>query len=371
MPTTNSPDPRVAAQTAAQRWLDARLRAVRGGLFAAVAAGTAATLAYAAFAAALAAIVASWAGAGPVGAGTWVALGLALVARSALSALRDACGARASLSVRAQARGEVLDALQRLGPLRHRSGDDGALATVAVEQVDALDGYVARYWPQRSIAVFVPLLLWALVLPRSWLAALLLLATAPLIPLFMLLVGRGAARASEAQAGALGRLGAQFLDLLRGLPTLRLLGATGRGAARLSAAAEDYRRRMLAVLRLAFLSSAVLELFASIGIALVALYLGLALLGRFDVGHYGLPLRLDTALFVLLLAPECYAPLRQLGADYHARAPMRWPRLRRSMRSARPRRRCERPARRRCRMTRRRRSNSMRSPCVMPTAALR
>ena len=77
---------------------------------------------------------------------------------------------------------------------------------------------------------------------------------------------------------------------------------------------------MLGVLRLAFLSSAVLELFASIGIALVALYLGLALLGRFDVGHYGLPLRLDTALFVLLLAPECYAPLRQLGADYHARA---------------------------------------------------
>lgn len=293
---------------------------MRGGLFAAVAAGVGATLAYAAFAAALAAIVASWTGAGPVGAGTWILLLLALIARSALSTVRDACGARASLTVRAQARGEVLDALQRLGPLRHRRGDDGALATVAVEQVDALDGYVARYWPQRHVAVLVPLLLWALVLPRSWLAALLLLATAPLIPLFMLLVGRGAARASEAQAGALGRLGAQFLDLLRGLPTLRLLGATGRGAARLSAAAEDYRRRMLGVLRLAFLSSAVLELFASIGIALVALYLGLALLGRFDVGHYGLPLRLDTALFVLLLAPECYAPLRQLGADYHARA---------------------------------------------------
>jgi ATP-binding cassette subfamily C protein CydD len=293
---------------------------VRGGLLAAVAAGTGATLAYAAFAAALAAIVASWSGAGPVGAGTWIVLSLALFARSALSTLRDACAARASLAVRAQARRDVLAALERLGPLRHRSGDDGALATIAVEQVDALDGYVARYWPQRHVAVLVPLLLWVLVLPRSWLAALLLLATAPLIPLFMWLVGHGAARASEAQAGALGRLGAQFLDLLRGLPTLRLLGATARGAARLSAGAEDYRRRMLAVLRLAFLSSAVLELFASIGIALVALYLGLALLGRFDVGHYGVPLRLDTALFVLLLAPECYAPLRQLGADYHARA---------------------------------------------------
>ncbi|MBN8739773.1 MAG: thiol reductant ABC exporter subunit CydD [Lysobacterales bacterium 69-70] len=293
---------------------------MRGWTATAAAAGTAATLAYAVFAAALAAIVASWTGTGTVGRGAWIALVLALVARSALNALREAGGAQASLILRRQVRKDLLAALERLGPLRHRAGDDGALATVAVEQVDALDGYVARYLPQRHVAAFVPLLLWLLVLPRSWLAALLLLATAPLIPLFMLLVGRGAARASEAQAGALGRLGAQFLDLLRGLPTLRLLGATARGAARLAASAEDYRQRMLAVLRLAFLSAAVLELFASIGIALVALYLGLALLGRFDIGHYGVPLRLDTALFVLLLAPECYAPLRQLGVDYHARA---------------------------------------------------
>ena len=106
----------------------------------------------------------------------------------------------------------------------------------------------------------------------------------------------------------------------RGLPTLRLLGAVERGAQRLAASAAEFRQRSLSVLRLAFLSSAVLELFAAVSIAMLALYLGLALLGRIDIGHYGRPLRLDTALFLLLLAPEFFAPLRQLGSDYHARA---------------------------------------------------
>lgn len=310
----------AATERDAERWLGARTRDVRGWIHAATLAGVASTLAYAAFAAALAATVAGWLSPeSPPGAGGLVVLVTALLARGVLTVARDVCGARASLLLRTGLRGDVMAALARLGPLRRHAGDDGALATLAIEQVDALDAYVARYLPQRHVAVLVPLLLCALIVPRSWLAALLLLATAPLIPLFMTLVGRGAARASAAQALALGRLGAQFLDLLRGLPLLRLLGNVQAGAERLSAGARDYRRRMNAVLRLAFLSSAVLELFASIGIALVALYLGLALLGRFDLGHYGAPLRLDTALFILLLAPEFYAPLRQLGSDYHAR----------------------------------------------------
>lgn len=313
----------AAQERAALAWLHARTHAVRGWTLSASAAGVGATLAYAIFAAALAQVVAGWiapAAAAPASGTLLAILAAALLARAVLQVARDVCGLRASLAVRVQVRAGTVAAIERLGPLRRALGDDGALATLAIEQVDALDGYIARYRPQTRIAVLVPLLLCALIVPRSWLAAVLLLVTAPLIPLFMTLVGRGAARASEAQAAALAHLGAQFLDLLRGLPTLRLLGNTSQGAARLAQSAGDYRRRLMSVLRLAFLSSAVLELFASIGIALVALYLGLALLGRFSVGHYGEPLQLADALFVLLLAPEFYAPLRQLGSDYHARA---------------------------------------------------
>ncbi|MCQ4166804.1 thiol reductant ABC exporter subunit CydD [Tahibacter harae] len=308
-------------QALALAWLNRVCAGVRRWSLLAVAAGVAASLAFAGFAFAVAALVAAWLG--PPAAPDWrllLLIPLLLLLRSALLALRDWAGARAAVALRGQVRGELLDALQRLGPLRRRAGDDGALAALVLEQVDALDGYVSRYLPQRHIAALVPLLLMLLALPQSWLAALLLAVTAPLIPVFMTLVGWGAAAAAQAQAAALARLSGQFLDLVRGLPTLRLLGAVERGAQRLAATAAEFRQRSLAVLRLAFLSSAVLELFAAVSIAMLALYLGLALLGRIDIGHYGRPLRLDTALFLLLLAPEFFAPLRQLGSDYHARA---------------------------------------------------
>ncbi|TDR44938.1 ATP-binding cassette subfamily C protein CydD [Tahibacter aquaticus] len=307
--------------SSAQRWLDVQAQALRGWTLLAAAAGTAAALAFALFAFGLASVAQGWISADSSRTAAALAQALAgAVLRAACLALRDWAGLRAAALVRRRARDEVLDALAQLGPLRARVGDDGALATLAVEQVDALDAYYARYLPQRWIVATVPLLLLALIAPHSWLAALLLLATAPLIPLFMRLVGMGAAEASRQQAGALARLGAQFLDLLRGLPTLRLLAAADLGAQRLDASAQDYRRRLLSVLRLAFLSSAVLEFFASVSIALVALYLGLALLGRFDSGHYGAVPSLGSALYILLLTPEFFAPLRQLGSDYHARA---------------------------------------------------
>ncbi|MDC8011826.1 thiol reductant ABC exporter subunit CydD [Tahibacter soli] len=304
---------------AAARWLRRHLHAVREWSWLAIVAGVTASLSYAAFAYLVAQAAQAWIAGNDIAASTpWLALA-AVLARGACHATRDWAGARAAIVVRANARAEVLDALERLGPLRARLGDDGALATLAIEQVDALDGYVARYAPQRIVAVVVPLAIVALVLPHSWLAALLLTLTAPLIPLFMTLVGYGAAAASREQADALARLGGRFLDLVRGLPTLRLLAAADVGVQRLADGANEYRSRMLRVLRLAFLSSSVLEFFASAAIAMVALYLGLALLGRFDTGHYG-AIDLRSALFILLLAPEFYAPLRQLGADYHARA---------------------------------------------------
>jgi ATP-binding cassette subfamily C protein CydD len=304
---------------AAARWLRRHLAVVRGWTMLAIAAGIAASMSYAAFAFLVAHAAQVWISGNAVAASTpWLAL-VAVLARGACHATRDWAGARAAIVVRGNARSEVLDALERLGPLRARLGDDGALATLAIEQVDALDGYVARYAPQRVVAVLVPLALVALVLPHSWLAAAIFVVTAPLIPLFMMLVGYGAAAASREQADALARLGGRFLDLVRGLPTLRMLAAAHIGAQRLADGAHEYRERMLRVLRLAFLSSSVLEFFASGAIAMVALYLGLALLGRFDMGHYG-AIDLGSALFILLLAPEFYAPLRQLGADYHARA---------------------------------------------------
>ncbi|HUD42144.1 MAG TPA: thiol reductant ABC exporter subunit CydD [Dokdonella sp.] len=312
-----------AAEAAARRWLGTRTRTVDGWTGLAAAAGLAATLAWIGFAALLAAVAAHWTGQPDARPSTPVALVLApllLLARSLSLALRDWAGCRASLRLRAAVRDELLDALARLGPLRAAAGSDGALATVVVEQVDALDGYVARYRPQCVVALGVPLLIVLAVLPQSWLAALILAATAPLIPLFMLLVGQGAAAANRRQAEALATLGGRFLDLVRGLPALRLAGRTEWGAAAVRDGAQGYRRSSLRVLRLAFLSSTVLELFASLAIAMVALYLGLALLGRFPAGHYGGPMQLDAALFVLLLAPEFFAPLRQLGADYHLRA---------------------------------------------------
>lgn len=310
----------TAAADEARRWLDGHERTVRRWIALASASGASATLGFALLAAAIAQIAQHWIDATPPGASAFLLAVAGALLRGVCLALRDWAGLRAAVAVRAQVRSDVLDALARLGPLRARAGDDGALASVAVDQVDALDGYFRRYLAQRRIAVFAPLLVLMLVVPESWLAAAVLLATAPLIPLFMLLVGLGAAQASRQQAGALARLGAGFLDLVRGLPALRLLAAAATGAQRLAEDAQDYRRRMLAVLRLAFLSSAVLEFFAAVSIALVALYLGLALLGRFDSGHYGATMTLQSALFILLLTPEFYAPLRQLGSDYHARA---------------------------------------------------
>lgn len=269
----------------------------------------------------LARIIAAWVGGSSPP--TWellYAVPLLVLLRSVLLAGKDWAGARAGLAVRRQVRERLLAQLAALGPLRAGVGSDGELSTTVLEQVDALNDYYARYRPQTILAVLIPLMIAVAVAPRSWLAAVILLVTAPLIPLFMVLVGKGAAAASERQVVALGVLGGRFLDLLRGAPTLRLLGRGETGARWVEHASEAYRQRTMGVLRLAFLSSAVLELFASVAIAMVAVYLGLSLLGRFFWGHYGVPMQLENALFILLLAPEYYAPLRQLGAEYHARA---------------------------------------------------
>jgi ATP-binding cassette, subfamily C, bacterial CydD len=240
--------------------------------------------------------------------------------RPLLNYARERLLLRASVSIRLQLRSQLLKALAFLGPERSQYGSDGALSTLVLEQVDALDGYFSRYVLQQQLAVLMPLLIAAATCFYSPFAAALLLLTAPLVPVFMILLGQAAARKNRAQLSALSALSGRFLDLLRGLPTLRRLGAQLQAQQAIDSAAESYRMRTMAVLRLAFLSTAVLELFASLAIALVAVYLGLGLLGVLPWANGRIPVPYQGALFILLLAPEFYAPLRQLGADYHDKA---------------------------------------------------
>ena len=245
---------------------------------------------------------------------------MCLLLRSLLSLLKERVLQKLSLHVRHGVRRRLLHALAALGPARSHFGSDGALSTQILEQVDALDGYISRFYVQRTVAVATPLLIAAAVFYHSKLAAALLLLTAPLVPLFMILVGTAAAKKSRRQLDTLSQLGGRFLDLVRGMPTLRRLNAVAQAEKQVSASALAYQKRTMSVLMLAFLSGAVLELFASLAIALVAVYLGLGLIGVLPWAKGVVPVPYEGALFILLLAPEFYAPLRQLGNDYHAKA---------------------------------------------------
>lgn len=228
--------------------------------------------------------------------------------------------AQCSRDCRQQLRTALQQKLAAQGAARSRFGPDGALSTLLTEQVDALDGYISRYWPQLFLVVWTPLLIVLAVSLHSWLAAVLFLLTAPLVPFFMILVGREASKASSEKLTELSRLGGRLLQFVRGLTVLRRLNAVPQATAQLAGAAERYRASSLAVLRLAFLSTAVLELFSSLAIALVALYLGLGLVGELPWAQGEVAVSFVPALFILLLAPEFYQPLRQLGNDYHAKA---------------------------------------------------
>ncbi|MDZ7871072.1 MAG: thiol reductant ABC exporter subunit CydD [Rheinheimera sp.] len=245
---------------------------------------------------------------------------LAFVLRLACLSLRDALTQHSSRLLRAGLRQQLLNRLAAQGPARQRFGSDGLLSTLLTEQVDALDGYISRYWPQLFQVIWTPLCIALVVCWHSWLAGLLLLVTAPLVPLFMILVGREASKASSEKLAELGRMGARLWQFLQGMTLLRRLNAIPQATAQLEHAAERYRSSSLQVLRLAFLSTAVLELFASLAIALVALYLGLGLLGELPWAKGEVPVAFAPAFFILLLAPEFYQPLRQLGSDFHAKA---------------------------------------------------
>ena len=239
--------------------------------------------------------------------------------RAALSQAAEAAGFEAAAGIRGRLRAELAAHLVRLGPSYTKLRETGALAATLLEKVDALDGFFARYLPQLFAAASVPLAVAAAAATVDWRIALGLLASAPLLVLFMALIGRGALAASEGQMQVLARMGGYFLDRLRGLATLRVLGQADAEAGRIAAVAEDFRRRTMKVLRIAFLTSTVLELFAAGAIAGVAIMVALGLLDVLQGGP-GSGLTLAGGLFLLLLAPDFFLPLRQLALHYHDRA---------------------------------------------------
>ncbi|WP_245263345.1 thiol reductant ABC exporter subunit CydD [Azorhizobium doebereinerae] len=225
--------------------------------------------------------------------------------------------ARAALTA---LRGRVGLALAVRSPLDRERPAAGLAASAIAEQAEAVVPYLSRFRPARMRATFVPLVIFAVVLPLSWAAALVLLVALPLIPLFMALIGMRAQAASEAQLAQMGDMNGFLLDRLRGLSTIRALDAVDLTAARLRASAEDLRARTMAVLRIAFLSSAVLELFSALGVAMVAVYVGFHLLGTMEFGTWGGRLSLGEGLFILMLAPAFFEPMRDLSAVWHDRA---------------------------------------------------
>ncbi|MFC5584984.1 thiol reductant ABC exporter subunit CydD [Nitratireductor kimnyeongensis] len=217
-------------------------------------------------------------------------------------------------------RNQAVAGLAEISPLSAARPSSGLAASTLAEQAEAIVPYVARYRPARMRAMIVPLAILACVLAFSWAAALVLLMAAPLIPVFMALVGWRAKAASEEQLAEMGSMNAFLIDRLRGMTTIRSFDAVDRTATRLRATAEDLRSRTMAVLRIAFLSSAVLELFAALGVAMVAVYVGFHLLGELNFGAWGSKLSLAEGLFILLLAPSFFEPLRELSSVWHDRA---------------------------------------------------
>ncbi len=234
------------------------------------------------------------------------------LARGLVDAGFEATGRIGAARVMGELRSRLVRHLLLIRPGALQSERSGELAAAAVQGVDALEAYFARYLPQAVLAVLAPLFILAWTFPRDWEAAAILAITAPLIPVFMILIGRLAERSTRRRWRRLSRLSARFLDLVGGLETLRAHGLAETQGRSIAAAGDSYRRETMATLRIGFLSALVLELLAMIGVALVAATVGIQL----AEGALGL----TAGLTVLILAPELYMPLRRLGAQFHASA---------------------------------------------------
>lgn len=236
-----------------------------------------------------------------------VALGRGLIAW-----LTELAAHRAGAAVKSELRGRLLDRAAELGPGWLAGQRTGSLVSLATRGVDALDDYFSRYLPQLGLAVVVPVAVLVRVVTEDWVSAAIIVVTLPLIPVFMILIGMATQSRMDRQWRLLSRLSGHFLDVVAGLPTLKVFGRAKAQAESIRKITDDYRRATMRTLRIAFLSSFALELLATLSVALVAVTIGMRLVhGELD---------LYTGLVILILAPEAYLPLRQVGAQYHAAA---------------------------------------------------
>ncbi len=237
------------------------------------------------------------------------ALPMAIAARAFFAWAADVLAARAAAAVKHDLRVRLFDHLVNLGPVAAERERTGELATTLGEGVEALDAYIGRYLSQLALAAVIPLIVAAVVASRDLLSGVVLLLTAPLIPLFMFLIGRLADARAIRQWRERSRLAAVFLDIIQGLTTLKVLGRSSELVVTIRRVSEAFRESSMAVLRVAFLSALVLELVATLSVAVIAVEIGLRLLA----GRVGF----EQAFLVLLLAPEVYLPLRRLGTHFH------------------------------------------------------
>ncbi|CAL9489316.1 Vitamin B12 import ATP-binding protein BtuD [Streptomyces sp. enrichment culture] len=226
--------------------------------------------------------------------------------------LTELAAHRASAAVKSELRGRLLDRATALGPAWLDGQRTGSLVTLATRGVDALDGYFSRYLPQLGLAVVVPVAVLARIVTEEWVSAAIIVGTLPLIPVFMVLIGWATQNRMDRQWLLLSRLSGHFLDVVAGLPTLKVFGRAKAQAESIRTITAEYRRATMRTLRIAFISSFALELLATLSVALVAVTIGMRLVhGELD---------LYTGLLILILAPEAYLPLRQVGTQYHAAA---------------------------------------------------
>ncbi|GGJ14714.1 ABC transporter [Streptomyces brasiliensis] len=234
------------------------------------------------------------------------------VGRALVSWLTELAAHQASAAVKSELRGRLLDRAAALGPGWLSEQRTGSLVTLATRGVDALDDYFSRYLPQLGLAVVVPVAVLARIVTEDWVSAAIIVGTLPLIPLFMVLIGWATQSRTERQWRLLSRLSGHFLDVVAGLPTLKVFGRAKAQADSIRRITGEYRQATMQTLRIAFLSSFALELLATLSVALVAVTIGMRLVhGDMD---------LYIGLVILVLAPEAYLPLRQVGAQFHAAA---------------------------------------------------
>ena len=235
-----------------------------------------------------------------------------ILVRALLLALGEISAAAMAVKIKNQIRHQLMEKLTSLETNLIKTESSGALAAEALQGVELLDSYFSQYLPQLILAAFLPILILMTIFPLDWITGVVLALTAPLIPIFMILIGKASESLTKKQFGALRRMSAFFLDTIQGLTTLKLLNQSKKQNDQIASVGEKYRETTMQVLRLTFLSALALEWLATLSVAVVAVEIGVRLLAG--------EISFEQAFFILVIAPEFYLPLRMVGLRFHASA---------------------------------------------------